>query len=55
MNTSQDRYNITTFDRDGAPDMLISNVDTATAQAYIKELEAEGVDYHIQLRDREAA
>ena len=49
MDKETDRYTITTFNTDGSPDLLIKNLSTVIANSWIKELEADSVDYYVQL------
>ena len=51
MNTEQDRYDITTFDSTGAPDLLITNLTEKIANSWVTELEADGVNFEITLRE----
>lgn len=49
MDKTTDRYNITTYDNTGMPDLYITGLDTKTANRYINELESQGVEYYLEL------
>jgi len=46
---ANDRYNITTLDANGFPDLYITGVTTKIAQSWIEELERDSVEFQLEL------